>query len=222
MRFFRKKSKEEKIKEMERILVEQIKKLARKGTIDDKLLNFVKDIENTKHKNIFWVTILSRKDLTSDQYYNICRVMNEQVATDQSLLLKARTKFLNIADEDQLYEILRYEGDEFQKMAWDEIRRKIRLLLFSEKKARNIIMKIFENVPDYRVKSLETMEILPSLEINFEYLLRLPFMRTEPEFTARIEKLRKEKFNKKRRNPNVKLLDRVKNATQKMIEFKKG
>ncbi len=201
-----------------RILENQLKNLGqqliKKGVIDQTFLNFVRDIKPKEKQIEFWKKILNRKDLTPSDLYEISKMID-----DEPLKMEAQRKYVAIAPDHDLDDTIKYEDDIFQEMAWQERCERIKKGYIKKRRAREILIELFKDTPNYRIKIWDVLEWLEPTDKELQSLLILPFMDTMPELSGKIERLIRKK---KKKSDNTKLISKIKNIQGKLTKLKEG
>ena len=201
-----------------RILEEQLKnllqRLIKKGVIDQSFLNFVRDIEPKEKQIEVWKEILNRKDLTSSDLYEISKMIE-----DEPLRKEAQEKYVAIALDHDLDDTIKYENETFQEIAWQERCERIKKGLIKKPRAREILIELFKDTPNYRIKIWNVLEWLEPTDKELQSLLILPFMDKMPDLSAKIERFIRKK---KKKSDNVKLISEIQKTTEKLAKLKKG
>lgn len=205
-----------------RILENQLKNLCqqliKKGDIDQTLLNFIRDINPIEKQIATWKELLSREDLTPNNLYEISAAID-----DELLKSEVRRKYVAIASDDELSEIIVHEEKVFQEMAWQELCQRIQRGRITKSRARQILFKVFEGIPRYRIKTWDILKYLEPTDKELQHLLDLPFMETAEWSKLRneIERLIRKK-PKKKKNLNQKLISQIKKIEEKLAKLKEG
>lgn len=201
-------------------LTEELKnleqRLIKKGVIDQTFLNFVRDIEPNEKQIEAWRKILNRKDLTPSDLYEISKVIE-----DKPLRTTAQRKYVAIASDNDLDDTIKYEEKILQEIAWQERCERIKKGFIKKHRAREILIDLFRNTPDYRIKIWDVLEWLGPADEELKSLLVLPFMDKSEygELRGRIERLIRRKTKK---SDNIKLLSKIRNIQEKLAKLKTG
>lgn len=200
------------IKNLENDLKKHVEFLARNGRIDNQFFTFVRDNFEADQQIQFWKIVFTRKNLTPADLYEI-----SEAISDETLRTEAQKKYVVIAPEDGLVTVIRYKDNSFQEMAWQELCRRFQIGIVKKRRTKEILIKLFEDIPNYRKKFLDILKWLDPTDNELRSLLNLPGMDKEPVLSNEIQKMIR---CKKKKSDNTELISKIVKIQNKLKQLK--
>jgi len=209
------------IEKLTKRLKKQIERLLRKGEVNQKFLDFIRDFAEKEKQVQFWKIVLSRRDLSPINLYIISRAIAEE-----PLKTEARQKYVKIASDEDLLGTMRIEDSSFQEIIWPELSQRIQKYLKkhrTRKQAIEILKNVFEEIEKYRDRSWQILKFLGLSDDELQHLHDSPFMYSYPVLQAEIQALiKKRRLRWRREDYNTRKIADIQELIAKIAELKKG
>lgn len=129
-----------------------------------------------------------------------------------------------LANIDDLVDIIKYQGEYSIEKAWQEIEKRILGGHIRKDEAQKALMRIMREKADNssRIKALQLFKTIePSLE-KIEELRKLPIIYSSPPLQREIEKMFKETKKREKRKSRQKIIKAILETIEEINKLKKG
>lgn len=153
-----------------------------------------------------------RLNLTLSELYEL-----RESISDKLLVAKIEEEILEMATgEDDLWDIIRNEGESLREKAWKKLCRRIKNGDIKKKRGREILIKTIKEIPELRIEAWELLKTLDPSDGELEIIRGLDFIYSDPSLAKEVDRMLKKK--RKRKNPVVEICEIIEEINQ----LKKG
>jgi len=178
------------------------------------LINIVRIMDYPPLKKRAVIEFLTRDNLSFDNFYRMLGTAEDVLEKYEDLKSKFWKQYLELCSPDNLVELIEIG----EKEAAKELFFRIENASISNRKAKQVLIRIFEIVTDEKVRR-EIWRKIKELEPQEEeliYILNLPCMYAFPRIISQAQKLLRPNRNKKKSNRILKRIEKL------IEEIKKG
>ncbi len=178
------------------------------------LINIVKKIDYPLLKKRAVIEFLTRDNLSFDNFYRMLGAAKDVLEKYGDLKSKFWKQHLELCNPDNLAELIEIG----EKEAAKELFFRIENGSISNRKAKQVLIRIFEIVTDAKVRRemWKRIKALEPQEDELRYILNLPCMYAFPRIISQAQKLLRPNRSKKKSNRILKRIEKL------VEEIKKG